>query len=257
MNHRNAENLKYGLLETWNTFNHYMTEVLTFQNIEDVHQARVHLRKLLTFMKAYDMKPSAYRQLKHLMEALGLVRDGDVLVQHFVPQTELDRAFLNYVEEERAHNRTILSARVTEKMTPSLDQQVRRFIGGQLFRAIRKQDAADLLERAKAERKERIQTHHQAEGTTERLDTLHKVRLTIKRERYLHEYLLNYEEKASKEQIQKLKKMQIELGHLNDQHQLLLRWNEFSPPTELKSEYDQVIHELNDKLNAAVDEIEL
>lgn len=257
MNQRNAEKLKYELLETWNTFNHYMTEALTFQNTEDVHQARVHLRKLLTFMQLYDTKPSTYRQLKQLMEALGAVRDGDVLLQSLAIETELEQAFADYMEENRAKNRMLLNSRVTEKMTPSLDQQVRRFIGGQLYRSLKKQDASAFLDKAKSERKHRVASHHHAASRHDRLETLHKVRLAVKRERYLHEYLLNYEEKASKDQVQKLKRLQTELGEMNDRHQLLLRWNDFSPPAEYVSEYKQLIETLHEHLDASVDAIKL
>ncbi|UTT42451.1 CHAD domain-containing protein [Exiguobacterium aurantiacum] len=257
MNQRNAEKLKYELLETWNTFNHYMTEALTFQNSEDIHQARVHLRKLLTFMQLYDTKPSTYRQLKQLMEALGAVRDGDVLLEGLAVETELEQAFADHVEASRAKDRTVLTTRVTEKMTPSLDQQVRRFIGGQLFRAFRKQDAAVFLDKAKVERKRRIDTHHDATKRDDRLHTLHKVRLAVKRERYLNEYLLNYESSASKDHVQKLKRLQTELGDMNDCHQLLLRWTDFTPPTALTDDYEQVVHELQIRLDEAVDAIKL
>lgn len=257
MNQRNAEKLKYELLETWNTFNHYMTEALTFQNSEDIHQARVHLRKLLTFMQLYDTKPSTYRQLKQLMEALGAVRDGDVLLEGLAVETELDQAFADHVEASRARDRTTLNTRVTEKMTPSLDQQVRRFIGGQLFRAFKKQDAASFLDKARSERKRRIEIHHEATEMSDRLETLHKVRLAVKRERYLNEYLLNYEAKASKEQIQKLKRLQTELGDMNDRHQLLLRWSDFTPPAALTDDYEQVVHELQSRLDESVDAIQL
>lgn len=257
MNQRNAEKLKYELLETWNTFNHYMTEALTFQNSEDIHQARVHLRKLLTFIQLYDTKPSTYRQLKQLMEALGAVRDGDVLLDGLAVETELEQAFADHVEAQRAKDRTVLKTRVTEKMTPSLDQQVRRFIGGQLFRAFRKQDAAVFLDKAKAERKRRIDTHHEATKRDDRLHTLHKVRLAVKRERYLNEYLLNYESSASKDHVQKLKRLQTELGNMNDRHQLLLRWNDFTPPATLTEDYAEVIEQLQSQLDESVDAIKL
>ncbi|STO09153.1 CHAD domain-containing protein [Exiguobacterium aurantiacum] len=257
MNQRNAEKLKYELLETWNTFNHYITEALTFQNSEDVHQARVHLRKLLTFMQLYETKPSTYRQLKQLMEALGTVRDGDVLIEAFEVDNELDEAFLAYMEQKRAVARTVLATRVSEKMTPSLDQQVRRFLGGQLLRAFNKRDAAAFIDKAKSERKRRIDTHKEASHMADRLETLHKIRLAVKRERYLHEYLLNYEEAASKDHVHKLKRLQTELGNMNDHHQLLLRWTDFSPPDELKSAYASKLRQLETELDEAVAAVSL
>lgn len=255
MNQRNAEKLKFELLETWNTFNHYMTEALTFLNSEDIHQARVHLRKLITFMQLYETKPATFRQLKQLMEALGHVRDYDVLIESLDPDDELERAFLEVMDNERAEYRTLLTTRVGEKMTPSLDQQVRRFIGGQLFRAFKKQDASSFLEKAKLERQQRIHTYHEAEKTRARLDALHKVRLAVKRERYLHEYLLNYEDKASIHTVKKLKRIQTALGDMNDRHQLLLRWSDFTPPAHLKETYDDRLTQLKHALQQSIESV--
>lgn len=255
MNPRNAEKLKFELLETWNTFNHYMTEALTFRNSEDVHQARVHLRKLLTFMQLYETKPATYRQLKQLMEALGAVRDDDVLLAQIDVTDALDEAFVRHVEAERAIARTVLVSRVGSRMTPSLDQQVRRFIGGQLYRALKKYEADPFLEKAKGDRKERIRLYRAQTTFHDRLDALHKVRLAVKRERYLHEYLANYETSISKESIQKLKRMQTMLGDMNDEHQQLLRWEAFSPPQALHTPYEKRLTILRQRLAQAVDAV--
>ena len=257
MNQRHAEKLKFELLETWNTFNHYVTEALTFNNSEDIHRARVHLRKLITFMQLYETKPATFRQLKQLMEALGHVRDLDVLIETFDSKSELDHAFLEAMETEHAIARTILSTRVSEKMTPSLDQQVRRFIGGPLFRAFKKTNASPMLEKAKSERKQRVRVYHERSSGKEQLEALHKVRLAVKRERYLHEYLLNYESDASMDTVRTLKKMQTELGEMNDHDQLLKRWRAFTPPAELQSEYDRKIETLQQELDASVEHLSI
>ncbi|WP_214829246.1 CHAD domain-containing protein [Exiguobacterium algae] len=257
MNQRNAEKLKFELLETWNTFNHYVTEALTFQNSEDIHRARVHLRKLITFMQVYETKPATFRQLKQLMEALGHVRDSDVLIESFDVSDDLDQAFLEEMERQRAANRTVLTTRVGEKMTPSLDQQLRRFIGGQLFRAFKKQDASSFLDKAKAERKERIRASKNTTDSDTLLETLHKVRLAVKRERYLHEYLLNYESDASIEVVRKLKQIQTTLGEMNDTHQLLLQWEAFTPPSYLKEAYAKRVTTLRSTLEESIHHVSL
>lgn len=257
MNQRHAEKLKFELLETWSTFNHYVTEALTFRNSEDIHHARVHLRKLITFMQIYETKPATFRQLKQLMEALGHVRDLDVLIEKFDCQTELDTLFLAAMEKQRAIERTILATRVSEKMTPSLDQQIRRFIAGALFRAFKKMNASPMLEKAKDERKKRVHSYHEQSNIQERIEALHKVRLAVKRERYLHEYLLNYEPDASIITIRTLKNMQTELGEMNDHDQLLARWRAFNPPAELQSAYDRKIETLQQELDASVAHLSL
>ncbi|WP_214822069.1 MULTISPECIES: CHAD domain-containing protein [unclassified Exiguobacterium] len=255
MNQRHAEKLKFELLETWNTFNHYVTEALTFNNSEDIHRARVHLRKLITFMQIFETKPATFRQLKQLMEALGNVRDLDVLVEQFDAETNLDEAFLQAMEKQRAIERTILSTRVSEKMTPSLDQQIRRFIGGPLFRAFKKTNASPKLEKAKSERKQRIRIYHEQTNGKDQIEALHKVRLAVKRERYLHEYLLNYESDASMDTVRTLKKMQTELGEMNDHDQLLKRWRSFTPPVDLQSAYDTKIKTLQHELDTSVEHL--
>ena len=76
MNHRDAENLTFELLETWSTFNHYAKEAQTFKNPEDIHQARIRLRKLTTFAKLVNQtEEPIYLIWKRLMEAFGQVRD--------------------------------------------------------------------------------------------------------------------------------------------------------------------------------------
>jgi CHAD domain-containing protein len=257
MNQRHAEKLKFELLETWNTFNHYVTEALSFNNSEDIHRARVHLRKLITFMQIFETKPATFRQLKQLMEALGHVRDLDVLIEQFDVKTELDEVFLQTMEKQRAIERTILSTRVSEKMTPSLDQQIRRFIGGPLFRAFKKTNASPMLEKAKSERKQRIRIYHEQSSGKEQIEALHKVRLAVKRERYLHEYLLNYESDASIDTVRMLKKMQTELGEMNDHDQLLKRWLAFTPPTDLQSSYDKKIEVLQQELDESVEHLSI
>ncbi|WP_026826865.1 CHAD domain-containing protein [Exiguobacterium marinum] len=257
MNQRHAEKLKFELLETWNTFNHYVTEALTFTNSEDIHRARVHLRKLITFMQIYETKPATFRQLKQLMEVLGHVRDLDVLIENFESQNELDALFLQVVEKQRAIERTILSTRVSEKMTPSLDQQIRRFIGGPLLRAFKKMNASPMLEKAKEERNQRIHIYHEQPDRNEQVEALHKVRLAVKRERYLHEYLLNYETDASMDTVRTLKRMQTELGEMNDHDQLLKRWRTFKPPEDLQSVYDAKIETLQEELDTSVEHLSI
>ncbi|WP_215143609.1 CHAD domain-containing protein [Exiguobacterium qingdaonense] len=257
MNQRHAEKLKFELLETWNTFNHYVTEALSFNNSEDIHRARVHLRKLITFMQIYETKPATFRQLKQLMEALGHVRDLDVLIEQFDSQTELDEAFLHAAEKQRAIERTILAARVSEKMTPSLDQQVRRFIGGPLFRAFKKISASPMLEKAKSERKRRVRIYHEQSDKNDQVEALHKIRLAVKRERYLHEYLLNYESNASMNTVRTLKKMQTKLGEMNDHDQLLKRWRAFTPPEGLQHAYDTKVETLQRELDSSMEHLSI
>lgn len=257
MNQRHAEKLKFELLETWSTFNHYVTEALTFKNSEDIHHARVHLRKLITFMQVYETKPATFRQLKQLMEALGRVRDLDVLIETFDSQTELDERFLESMEQQRAIERTILATRVSEKMTPSLDQQIRRFIAGPLFRAFKKMNASPMLEKARRERMQRVRTYHEQSNKNEKVEALHKVRLDVKRERYLNEYFLNYESDASMDTVRTLKKMQTELGELNDHDQLLKRWRAFTPPADLQSAYDSKIERLEHELETSLQKLSI
>lgn len=114
-----------------------------------------------------------------------------------------------------------------------------------------------MLEKAKSERKQRVRVYHEQSSGKEQLEALHKVRLAVKRERYLHEYLLNYESDASMDTVRTLKKMQTELGEMNDHDQLLKRWRAFTPPAELQSAYDQKIETLQQELDASMEHLSI
>ncbi|WP_233547096.1 hypothetical protein [Exiguobacterium sp. AM39-5BH] len=54
-----------------------------------------------------------------------------------------------------------------------------------------------------------------------------------------------------------MKRLQTELGDMNDRHQLLLRWMDFTPPAGLNDDYEQVVHELQSRLDESVNAIKL
>lgn len=114
-----------------------------------------------------------------------------------------------------------------------------------------------MLEKAKSERKQRVRVYHEQSSGKEQLEALHKVRLAVKRERYLHEYLLNYESDASMDTVRTLKKMQTELGEMNDHDQLLKCWRAFTPPAELQSAYDRKIETLRQELDASMEHLSI
>ncbi|MFP3393691.1 CHAD domain-containing protein, partial [Brevibacillus sp. SIMBA_076] len=77
------------------------------------------------------------------------------------------------------------------------------------------------------------------------------------RERYLHEYLLNYETDASMDTVRTLKRMQTELGEMNDHDQLLKRWRTLKPPEDLQSVYDAKIETLQEELDTSVEHLSI
>lgn len=98
MNHRDVENLTFELLETWSTFNHYAKEAQTFKNPEDVHQARIRLRKLITFAKLLDQtEEPIYLIWKRLMHAFGQVRDLDVQLSQQSVKSPIEQLFAEHL----------------------------------------------------------------------------------------------------------------------------------------------------------------
>ena len=109
MNHRDTEKLTFELLETWSTFNHYAKEAQTFENPEDVHQARIRLRKLITFARLVDLtEEPVYLIWKRLMHAFGEVRDLDVQLEATSNKTEIDQLFANHVALQLQGKRSTL-----------------------------------------------------------------------------------------------------------------------------------------------------
>ncbi|MGI1806828.1 CHAD domain-containing protein [Exiguobacterium sp. TDN 0502] len=259
MNHRDTENLTFELLETWSTFNHYAKEAQHFENPEDVHQARIRLRKLITFARLVDLtEEPVYLIWKRLMHAFGEVRDLDVQLEATSNKTEMDQLFANHIALQLQGKRSTLIETMHLLISNELDRSVRRFLAGPMTKQLRRMSEKELIQSAE-KRYEKKREHFekvQRKDGAKRIERMHELRLATKAYRYAVEYLRPYT-KQPKSAVDRLKATQTRLGQINDTYQLLERWRSFEVPTAYQKERLRQIERLEDELRTSLDQVEI
>ena len=257
MNHRDAENLTFELLETWSTFNHYAEEAQTFKNPEDVHQARIRLRKLITFAKLVDQtEEPIYLIWKRLMAAFGQVRDLDVQLSQQGVTSPIEQLFAEHLALQLQGKRATLLETMHLLISDELDRSVRRFLAGRLTKQLKRIDEKDLLQTAE-KRFDKKKLHYekvQHKEGNKRIQMMHELRLATKFYRYTVEYLRPYTD-FPKSSVDRLKRIQTQLGDINDTYNRLERWRLFSVPNDQLAQQQKEITRLEKKLSKLLDQL--
>jgi len=257
LNHRDAENLTFELLETWSTFNHYAEEAQTFKNPEDVHQARIRLRKLITFAKLVDQtEEPIYLIWKRLMAAFGQVRDLDVQLSQQAVTSPIEQLFAEHLALQLQGKRATLLETMHLLISDELDRSVRRFLAGRLTKQLKRIDEKDLLQTAE-KRFDKKKLHYekiQHKEGNKRIQMMHELRLATKFYRYTVEYLRPYTD-FPKSSVDRLKRIQTQLGDINDTYNRLERWRLFSVPDDQLAQQQKEITRLEKKLSKLLDQL--
>jgi len=257
LNHRDAENLTFELLETWSTFNHYAKEAQTFKNPEDVHQARIRLRKLITFAKLVNQtEEPIYLIWKRLMAAFGQVRDLDVQLSQQSVDSPIEQLFAEHLSLQLQGKRATLLETMHLLISDELDRSVRRFLAGRLTKQLKRMHEQDLLETAE-KRFDKKKLHYekvQHKEGNKRIKMMHELRLATKFYRYTVEYLRPYTD-FPKSSVDRLKRIQTQLGDINDTYNRLERWRLFSVPEEQLAQQQKEITRLEKKLSKLLDQL--
>ncbi|WP_426354711.1 CHAD domain-containing protein [Exiguobacterium sp. R-39] len=257
MNHRDAENLTFELLETWSTFNHYAEEAQTFKNPEDVHQARIRLRKLITFAKLVDQtEEPIYLIWKRLMAAFGQVRDLDVQLSQQGVTSPIEQLFAEHLALQLQGKRATLLETMHLLISDELDRSVRRFLAGRLTKQLKRIDEKDLLQTVE-KRFDKKKLHYekvQHKEGNKRIQMMHELRLATKFYRYTVEYLRPYTD-FPKSSVDRLKRIQTQLGDINDTYNRLERWRLFSVPDDELAQQQKEITRLEKKLSKLLDQL--
>ncbi|WP_214808632.1 CHAD domain-containing protein [Exiguobacterium sp. s102] len=259
MNHRDTENLTFELLETWATFNHYAKEAQQFKNPEDVHQARIRLRKLITFATLVgETDEPVYLIWRRLMRAFGEVRDLDVQLEQQSVTSPVEQLFAEHLALQLQGKRATLLETMHLLISSELDKSVRRFLAGPLTKRLKRMDENDLIHAAKKQFDKKAQKYekvHHTEGQ-KRIQKMHELRLATKYYRYTLEYLRPYTT-LPKSTVDRLKRVQTQLGQINDTYNRLERWRAFTPPDEYQLKRAKEVARLEQALVTALDEFSL
>lgn len=265
------------LSELYDKFQQHGQQAVDDFDDEDVHQARVNCRKLMTLLRILD--PSDQTELlplfKKAQKRLGKVRDEDVLIDAFKDrrkqakqqgQESLDKLLKAVIKEQKEHRR-FYRKKLVNKLPQLQGKKLRKkwepFLEEQLPKLVADSDVNRLMRELEISYEQKKKTYRQIakEQGLEADDTLaalHKVRIAAKEIRYTAEAASFALNAKFREHEDVYKKIQKELGHINDRHVWIEALEELQPKrvtfdTQVR---DELIGELRDEMNAAIRENE-
>ncbi|UQZ34681.1 hypothetical protein C2I18_14805 [Paenibacillus sp. PK3_47] len=257
-------------------FRDYSKDSLKGFGDEDIHQARVNSRKLLTLLSILDPEHSVtepiYSAFKQSQKRLGKVRDADVLIESFKERrkqaksagesktAELLKAVINHQKEKRKKYRKRLTDELPKVLTKELDEQWEAFLVNELEGLAAKRDVNVVMRELEVafDQKKKVckALFNGPEGESqESFEALHDLRIAAKELRYTASaasFALNQKFHAHEEIY---KKIQQELGDINDKRIWLETlhsigrdkldvgkkvWNQFTD--SLRAEVQEALH---------------
>ncbi|WP_405106676.1 CHAD domain-containing protein [Paenibacillus sp. FSL K6-1217] len=186
-------------------FQDYSKDALNGFKDEDIHQARVNSRKLLTLLSILDpghtVTAELYSSLKQAQKKLGKVRDADVLITSFKARrksateagerktAKLLEAVIGHQKETRKTSRKKLKNKLPKLSGRTLEAQWNTFMETQLENLAAKKDANVVmreLEVAFEQKKKACKTLFKAPEAEwkEAFEALHELRIAAKELRY-------------------------------------------------------------------------
>jgi CHAD domain-containing protein len=218
-------------------FRDYSKDALRDFGDEDIHQARVNSRKLLTLLSILDPGHSVtaglFQSFKQAQKRLGRVRDADVLIASFKDRRKaaeeagdkktanLLKAVMKYQKDKRKAFRKKLGDELPKLTGKALDTQWEAFIAGDLEALAAKRDANVVmreLEVAFEQKKKACKALFKGPEaeSKEAFEALHELRIAAKELRYTANaaaFALNQKFHAHEEIY---KDIQEQLGVIND-----------------------------------------
>lgn len=264
-----ALNLLY--IDFWD----YCHDALSKFDDEDIHQARVNCRKLLTLLSILDPGHTLglYPLFEKAQKRLGKVRDADVLIESFKTKrkqakengdtktAELLKAVIDHQKDKRKTYRKKLADELPKLINEDLDEKWKTFLSEQLEALVAKKDANVVmreLEVAYEQKKKACKAIFRGQDAESELafDSLHELRMAAKELRYTASaasFALNQKFHAHEEIY---KQIQDQLGLVNDKRLWLetlnaigreeldigkKTWNTFT--SQLKTEVLDALHQ--------------
>jgi CHAD domain-containing protein len=224
-----ALNLLY--IDFWD----YCHDALSKFDDEDIHQARVNCRKLLTLLSILDPGHTLglYPLFEKAQKRLGKVRDADVLIESFKTKrkhakengdtktAELLKAVIDHQKDKRKTYRKKLADELPKLINEDLDEKWKAFLSEQLEALVAKKDANVVmreLEVAYEQKKKACKVIFRGQDVESEaaFDALHELRMAAKELRYTASaasFALNQKFHAHEEIY---KQIQDQLGLIND-----------------------------------------
>ncbi|WP_379158474.1 CHAD domain-containing protein [Paenibacillus sp. sgz5001063] len=232
-----ARQWELALNKLYINFRDYSKDALKKFDDEDIHQARVNCRKLLTLLSILDpehgVTENLYSTFKKSQKRLGKVRDADVLIESFKDRrkqakeagatktAKLLKAVILYQNTERKKYRKKLARTLPKLSGITLDAEWEAFLSSDLEALAAKRDPNVVmreLEVAFEQKKKTCKTLFKGPEaeSKEAFDALHELRIAAKELRYTADaasFALNQKFHAHEEIY---KEIQEQLGAIND-----------------------------------------
>ncbi len=204
---------------------------------EDVHQARVSARKLLTLLQVIDPdeETGLYRVIKKAQKRFGRVRDADVLIGEFKElrkeaqsedrgdEAKLFKRMAKLEKEERKGQRKKLSRKLPKIVNNKLDKRWKTFLKEELSELASQADVRRSVRELKDDYRKRrhiykVTADREGLYSEQALEALHQVRIAAKRSRYTSEAASFALDAKHAEDAERFKQIQKQLGEVNDRH---------------------------------------
>lgn len=243
---------------------------------EDIHQARVSARKLLTLLKVLDPdeQTGLYRPIKRAQKRFGRVRDADVLIGEFKElrkqansegrdaEAALFKRMAKLEKEERRGQRKKLSRKLPKIVNKSLDRKWQAFLEESLPELAAEADVRGSLRELKDDYRKRrhiyqVTADREGRYSEQALNALHQVRIAAKGCRYTAEAASFALGDKQLQEAERFKDIQKRLGEVNDRHVRIQIAEAYGPEAlEADEESWQAFRErLDEELKAALSEV--
>jgi CHAD domain-containing protein len=226
-----AEVVRAGLLAAAARFVDNIAAVVLDEDPEGVHQARVGLRRLRSDLRTFralldtDSARSLRGELRWLLDALGTVRDLDVLLAHLRSDASRlksddsrggDELFSRLAEDRAAAHTDLLEALRAERSATMLEALAGFVAGPPFVSADAQRPAAEVVPALMRRPLRRLRREADRLGATPGDDELHRVRILARRLRYATDVSVPVAGKPARRAARALAKLQDVLGDHND-----------------------------------------
>ncbi|PZE22090.1 CHAD domain-containing protein [Paenibacillus xerothermodurans] len=254
----------------------YADAAVSFKHPEDVHQARVHIRKLMSLLKVTGdsvVRDSLLSSLRKAHKLLGRIRDRDVLIASFKQRRraavhkerrKLLKAFIRHQKDERKQARSRAKAKLPKLTKKRIAKQWAAFVKHELGGSPQHEQMNNYLlqlERQFDEHRIHYEQSKQGRGMTdaETLEALHKVRLQVKELRYFLKHVDLADSVDIQRKRQYYEQLQESLGRINDRRVWIARWNDIGP-RKLEADpaaYRAMVRELEEELTQEIGRLQI
>lgn len=271
-----AEQWRDALEELYIEFRKRSRAALKDYGEEDVHQARVSARKLLTLLQVLDPdeETGLYRIIKKAQKRFGRVRDADVLIGEFKglrkeaesegrdDEAKLFKRMTKLEKQERKDQRKKLSRKLPKIVNSKLDKRWKTFLKDKLPELASQADVRRSMRELKDDYRKRrhvyqVTADREGPHSEQALDALHQVRIAAKRNRYTAEAASFALDAKHAEDAERFKKVQKQLGAVNDRHVHIQIAEDYGPEAlDVDQEHWTLfLKRLDDQLKASLEAV--